>query len=124
MTQLHDRLDASMAHIAGETNVLEAQRTHELNQMTFQQNRIAFAQNKILLALALVGTFFLPINAIAAVFSMGGKWAAGENSFPVFWAICIPTSLGLVSALLVFMHYGNRRPDRVNGKGLHDMMRF
>jgi Mg2+ and Co2+ transporter CorA len=108
MTQIHERLDASMAHITGETNVLEAQRTHQLNQTTIQQNKITFAQNKILLALALVGTFFLPINAIAAVFSMSGQWAAGEGMFPVFWGISIPTALGLVSALLVFMFHGNR----------------
>ncbi|KAK2595173.1 hypothetical protein QQS21_007133 [Conoideocrella luteorostrata] len=109
MTQLHERLDASMAHITGQTNILEAQRTHELNQMTVEQNKIAFAQNKILLALALVGTFFLPINAIAAIFSMGGSWAAGERLFGIFWAICIPTSLGLVAALLLFMYYGTTR---------------
>lgn len=113
MAQIHERLDASMTHIVGETNVLEAQRTHELNQITVQQNRIAFAQNKILLALALVGTFFLPINAIAAVFSMGGQWAAGEAMFPVFWAISIPLACGLVSALLVFMYCGNRGTDSV-----------
>lgn len=118
MTQIYERMNMSMAYITGEASVLEAQRSHNLNQITFQQNRITFAQSKVLLALALVGTFFLPINAIAAIFSMGGKWAPGESLFPVFWAICIPTSMGLVSALLVFMYCGANRRMMGGGVGI------
>ncbi|GJN85782.1 hypothetical protein PLIIFM63780_009356 [Purpureocillium lilacinum] len=116
MSQMHDRLDASMAHIMGQTTILEAQRTHEQNQMTLQQNEITFAQNKTLLVLALVGTFFLPISATAAVFSMAGSWAPGESSFPLFWAISIPLSLILVTCFMLFQYWGalNRR---VRGRG-------
>ncbi|KAL3957458.1 hypothetical protein ACCO45_008036 [Purpureocillium lilacinum] len=106
MSQMHDRLDASMAHIMGQTTILEAQRTHEQNQMTLQQNEITFAQNKTLLVLALVGTFFLPISATAAVFSMAGSWAPGESSFPLFWAISIPLSLILVTCFMLFQYWG------------------
>ncbi|UNI18772.1 hypothetical protein JDV02_005024 [Purpureocillium takamizusanense] len=111
MSQMHDRLDASMAHITGQTTILEAQRAHEQNQMTLRQNEITFAQNKTLLVLALVGTFFLPISATAAVFSMAGSWAPGESSFPLFWAISIPMSLILVTCFMLFQYWEfvNRR---------------
>ncbi|KAJ6438395.1 translation initiation factor eIF-2B subunit delta [Purpureocillium lavendulum] len=118
MSQIHDRLDASMAHITSQTTLLEAQRAHEQNGMTLQQNEFTFAQNKTLLVLALVGTFFLPISATAAVFSMAGSWAPGESSFPLFWAISIPLSLVLVTCFMMFQYWGTiRRRRRVRGFG-------
>ncbi|KAF4945185.1 hypothetical protein FSARC_14488 [Fusarium sarcochroum] len=37
-----------------------------------------------------LATLFVPMSFIAAVFSMGGDYAAGQKSFHVFWAISVP----------------------------------
>ncbi|KAH6960038.1 hypothetical protein BKA56DRAFT_701449 [Ilyonectria sp. MPI-CAGE-AT-0026] len=37
-----------------------------------------------------LATLFVPVSFIAAVFSMGGDYAAGQQSFYVFWAISLP----------------------------------
>ncbi|EGX90561.1 hypothetical protein CCM_06981 [Cordyceps militaris CM01] len=86
MTQMHLRLQSTMTHITAETTVMEADR--------------ARVQNKILLLLAVIGTIFLPVSSLAAVFSMGGDWAAGGSNFGWFWAICGPVEVVLLGLLL------------------------
>ncbi|XWW93151.1 hypothetical protein V2A60_001080 [Cordyceps javanica] len=86
MSQIHLRLQSTMTHITAETTVMEADRTR--------------VQNKILLVLAIIGTIFLPVSSLAAIFSMGGSWAAGERNFGWFWAICGPVEVVLLGLLL------------------------
>jgi Mg2+ and Co2+ transporter CorA len=38
-----------------------------------------------------LATLFLPVLFVAAVFSMGGEYAAGESRFWVFWVIFAPS---------------------------------
>ncbi|OAA63957.1 hypothetical protein ISF_04666 [Cordyceps fumosorosea ARSEF 2679] len=91
MTQAHARLQATMAHLTAETT------------------------NKILLVLAVIGTVFLPVSSLAAVFSMGGSWAASERNFAWFWAICGPVEVVLLGLLLgvsywdIPVHDGNSK---------------
>ncbi|KAM3562321.1 hypothetical protein MY1884_001919 [Beauveria asiatica] len=91
MTQIHLRLQSTMAHITAETTVMEAGRTR--------------VQNKILLVLAIIGVLFLPVSSLAAVFSMGGSWAAGERNFGMFWAICGPVEVVLLGILLAVSYW-------------------
>ncbi|KAM3451903.1 hypothetical protein MY3296_004909 [Beauveria thailandica] len=91
MTQIHLRLQSTMAHITAETTVMEAGRTR--------------VQNKILLVLAIIGVIFLPVSSLAAVFSMGGSWAAGERNFGMFWAICGPVEVVLLGILLAVSYW-------------------
>ncbi len=90
MTQIHLRLQSTMTHITAETAVMEADRTR--------------VQNKILLVLAIIGTIFLPVSSLAAIFSMGGAWAVGERNFGFFWAICGPVE-GVLLGLLLAVSY-------------------
>lgn len=91
MTQIHLRLQSTMTHITAETTVMEAGRTR--------------VQNKILLVLAIIGVIFLPVSSLAAVFSMGGSWAAGERNFGMFWVICGPVEVVLLGLLLAVSYW-------------------
>ncbi|CAI6100639.1 unnamed protein product [Clonostachys chloroleuca] len=88
ITQTNERLDKSISYVNGQVNVKEVERAN--------------AQSKIVLALAVVGGFFLPISTIAAIFSMADDWAPGKDGFGQFWAICIPIS-ALVMVILVMI---------------------
>ncbi|VUC25717.1 unnamed protein product [Clonostachys rosea] len=88
IAQTVERLDKSISHVNGQVNIKEVERAN--------------AQSKIVLALAVVGGFFLPISTIAAIFSMADDWAPGKAGFGRFWAICIPIS-ALVMVILVMI---------------------
>ena len=95
MAQSFDRLEQSLRHMASETTLREAER--------------AGGQNRVLLVLALAGTFFLPISAVAAVFSMTGDWAPDQVHFPLFWAVCGSITAGLIVLLLVIVRWTSIR---------------
>lgn len=59
-----------------------------------------------------MATIFIPASLVAAVFSMGGKFAAGENLFWVFWVISVP--LATVGCFLLFTKAGRRLFRRVS----------
>ncbi|CAI6087308.1 unnamed protein product [Clonostachys chloroleuca] len=47
-----------------------------------------------------LATLFVPVSFIAAVFSMGGDYAAGQQRFYVFWAISLPIAVVAFCAYL------------------------
>ena len=49
--------------------------------------------------LAYLGGIFLPFSIIAAIFSMGADFAAGEPRFYVFWVVAIPLALGVIATI-------------------------
>jgi len=53
-----------------------------------------------------LATIFIPVSFVAAVFSMGGEFAAGESRFWVFWAIAAPVAT--VACLMLFGKAGIR----------------
>jgi len=65
----------------------------------------AAAGNRMVMLLTFAATFFLPINAVAAVLNMSGDFAPGGSSFPLFWLISVPLSAGLVLLLLLIMFW-------------------
>lgn len=91
MATTSDRIEQSIHHIMGDATITEAERTN--------------AQSNILLAIAAVGTFFMPISTAAAIFSMSGDWAVGEVGFRNFWAVCIPMSVFLTGLLVAIMRW-------------------
>lgn len=91
MATTSDRIEQSIHHIMGDATITEAERTN--------------AQSNILLAIAAVGTFFMPISTAAAIFSMSGDWAVGEVGFRKFWAVCIPMSIFLTGLLVAIMRW-------------------
>jgi len=93
MAQSYDRLEQSIRTIASETTLREAERTNQ--------------QNRILLVLAVAGTFFLPVSAVAAVFSMTGDWAPEQANFPMFWAVCISITIVLILMLVVIIRWNS-----------------
>lgn len=64
--------------------------------------------------LAAMATVFIPVSLVAAVFSMGGKFAAGESLFWVFWAIATPVAL--LGCFLLFTKLGARLSRRVSAE--------
>ncbi|OMP83865.1 hypothetical protein BK809_0001248 [Diplodia seriata] len=50
-----------------------------------------------------LATVAVPFSIVAAVFSMGGEFAAGQPLFPVFWAITLPVTF----VLLLWVIHGN-----------------
>jgi Mg2+ and Co2+ transporter CorA len=95
MSHSFARLEQSIRHITSETGIKETERANE--------------QNKILLVLTFVATFFLPINAIAAVLNLTGDWAPQHANFGLFWAVCIPLSALLTAILIVLRYWGTIR---------------
>ncbi|KAJ5692134.1 hypothetical protein N7462_001557 [Penicillium macrosclerotiorum] len=53
-----------------------------------------------------LATVFIPISFVAAIFSMGGDFAAGESRFWVYWTIAIPVLA--VGCWLLFTSRGRR----------------
>jgi len=89
--QSFNRLEQCIRHIVGETTLREAERTGQ--------------QNRLLLVLAVAGTFFLPVSAVAAVFSMTGDWAPAQANFPLFWAVCISITAVLIVMLVAIVRW-------------------
>jgi len=95
MSQRLSRLEQSIQHIASGATIKEAERTNQ--------------QNRILLVLAIVGTFFLPISGIAAIFSMTGDWAPDQKNFGLFWVLCIFISIFLCVILVIVSQWDRAR---------------
>jgi CorA-like Mg2+ transporter protein len=53
-----------------------------------------------------LATVFIPISFVAAIFSMGGDFAAGASHFWVYWSIAVPVLA--VGCLLLFTNLGRR----------------
>ncbi|KAK1845845.1 magnesium and cobalt transport protein [Colletotrichum chrysophilum] len=53
-----------------------------------------------------MAAIFIPVSLVAAIFSMGGKFAAGESLFWVFWVIAIP--MAFIGCILLFSKIGRR----------------
>jgi hypothetical protein len=58
-----------------------------------------------------LATIFIPLSLVAAVFSMGGDFAAGESRFWVYWAVAVPVAA--VGCLLLFARAGIRAGRRI-----------
>lgn len=61
-----------------------------------------------------MATIFIPISLVAAVFSMGGEFAAGKSLFWVFWVLAIPVAL--LGCFLLFTKDGMRLFNRVSAE--------
>ncbi|KAF4454873.1 magnesium and cobalt transport protein [Fusarium austroafricanum] len=68
-----------------------------------RESQIANKQARQVGYLTSLATFFVPMSFVAAVFSMGGDYAAGEKKFYVFWVISVPIA---VLAFSVFFFKG------------------
>lgn len=53
-----------------------------------------------------LATLFIPVSLVAAIFSMGGDFAAGGSHFWVYWVVSIPVVVS--GCLLVFTRRGRR----------------
>lgn len=53
-----------------------------------------------------LATVFIPISFLAAIFSMGGDFAAGGSHFWVYWAIALPAVA--VACFSLFTRFGRR----------------
>lgn len=79
-----------------ETRLLSIQRTiHNIIEsyvqaVSLQEAQHSNAQTHSVRRLTALATIFVPISGIAGIFSMGGKFAAGESKFWVFFAITLP----------------------------------
>ena len=91
MTENFNSLEQNIRHIAAEVTIKEAERTND--------------QNRILMVVAIVGTLFLPIGAVAAVVNLDGDWAPQQSKFGLFWALCVFISTVLVGFLLAVKYW-------------------
>ncbi|KAF7854693.1 hypothetical protein EAF04_010262 [Stromatinia cepivora] len=66
--------------------------TIEANEQTKAANRQARSAGQ----LTKIATVVVPSTVVASVFSMGGDFAAGENLFPIYWAISLPITFALL----------------------------
>lgn len=71
---------------------------------SIQESVIANKQARSVGYLTSLATLFIPASFIAAVFSMGGDFSAGERLFWVFWAISGP--IVLVACVFLFTNFG------------------
>jgi len=101
MDQNVERVDHSITLLTSLIEVLNS-------QLGIKDNERMTSQNKLLMALTLVATFFLPINAVSAIVNMQDDWAPLEPKFWIFWAIAIPISVSLVVVLWVFLKPASR----------------
>ncbi|KAK3297934.1 uncharacterized protein B0H64DRAFT_393421 [Chaetomium fimeti] len=69
--------------------------------VSVRESIVANAQARQVGYLTSLATLFIPVSFIAAVFSMGGDYAAGERKFYVFWAISLPIAV-VASCLYLF----------------------
>lgn len=61
-----------------------------------------------------MATIFIPVSLVAAVFSMGGEFAAGESLFWVFWVVAVPVTL--LGCFLLFTKIGMRLFKRISAE--------
>lgn len=71
---------------------------------SIQETVIANNQARSVGYLTSLATVFIPASFIAAVFSMGGDFSAGERLFWVFWAISVP--IVLIAGVFLFTNFG------------------
>lgn len=64
----------------------------EGHRQTVTSARLAKSSGRLLN----LATIFVPFTLVASVFSMNGRYAAGESRFFVFWVVSIPCALALV----------------------------
>ncbi|KAB8273760.1 hypothetical protein BDV30DRAFT_238285 [Aspergillus minisclerotigenes] len=64
-----------------------------------------------------LATVFVPISFVAAIFSMGGDFAAGANYFWVYWVIAVPVLAA--GCFLFFTHRGKGILETLSGTPEH-----
>lgn len=75
----------------------EAQnQTAEANKQTAEANRMARTSGQ----LTKIATIIVPCTFVGSIFSMGGRFAAGEDLFFVYWAITVPVTVILLAWVL------------------------
>ncbi|KAK3291901.1 uncharacterized protein B0H64DRAFT_242521 [Chaetomium fimeti] len=61
------------------------------------QASAATAQANFVGQITKMASVFVPVSLIAAIFSMGGNFAAGSELFWIFWAVSMPVAVGLIA---------------------------
>jgi Mg2+ and Co2+ transporter CorA len=74
-----------------------------MQAVSVRESIVANKQARQVGYLTSLATLFIPLSFVAAVFSMGGDFAAGQERFYVFWAISLPITL---VALCVYLFGG------------------
>lgn len=71
-----------------------------MQAVSVRESIVANTQARQVGYLTSLATLFIPLSFVAAVFSMGGDFAAGQKRFYVFWAISVPITLVALCVLL------------------------
>ncbi|KAJ4251008.1 hypothetical protein NW762_011658 [Fusarium torreyae] len=79
---------------------LEAADTTLGEHMNMFAQRAALVQARSSGQLAKIATVIVPCTFVASIFSMNGKFAAGEEHFFVYWVVSIPITIILLSWIL------------------------
>ncbi|KAI0530056.1 hypothetical protein GGR58DRAFT_268163 [Xylaria digitata] len=72
--------------------------------VSVRESIVANTQARQVGYLTSLATLFVPVSFIAAVFSMGGEYAAGQQRFYVFWAVSLPVVV-VASCIYFFGDY-------------------
>ncbi|KAB2572870.1 hypothetical protein DBV05_g8463 [Lasiodiplodia theobromae] len=103
---LHARFAATLAtyeqRAAIEQSVLANERSVLYNKQSMlanEQSVLAYEQARSVGRLSALATVLVPFSVVAGIFSMSGRFAAGEDLFWVFWILAVSISGGLVGWL-------------------------
>jgi hypothetical protein len=70
-----------------------------IQEISLQEAQHSNSQAHSVRRLTAMATIFVPISAIAGIFSMSGKFAVGESKFWVFFVITVPIILIIIAFL-------------------------
>lgn len=92
-----DRLEETLTVLEG---VIAEHMEMFAQRATMEESFAAKRQARSAGQLTIIATVAVPCTFVASVFSMGGKFAAGESLFGVYWAISIPATVVLLAWVL------------------------
>ena len=90
-----DPVDETIHHLTSLASLLHS-------RIGIKEAQRSYTQNNIVMVLAPQATFFLPLNAVAAIVSMSGDWAPGQAKFPTFWGICVVIIIISMGVVMIF----------------------
>jgi hypothetical protein len=83
-----------------------------MQSISIRETHAANQQARNVGYLTSLASIFVPISFVAAVFSMGGDFSAGESRFWVYWVVAVP--VGAIVSLMLFTRIGRRLMRRIS----------
>lgn len=96
---LHARFAATLATYEQRAAIEQSLMANKQSVLSNEQSLLANKQARSVGRLSALATVLVPFSVVAGIFSMSGRFAAGEDLFWVFWILAVSFSGGFVGWL-------------------------